>query len=226
VRRGFSRYPKSAFDSVVAVAATTAAATSATASTAAALAAEAATTAEATAAAAAEAATTAAAATEAASAAATATTTTAAEAAATATAATAEATGTAATAAKAATAAAARATAWAIFGFIDAQWASAEHGAIELRNRGLSRFVSAHRHEREATRAAGLAIHHNVYVGHFADTFKRSSHIICRGIERQIPHIQSLAHLCSSRSGSVCNLFVFPHPPNGSRARKECEPVI
>jgi hypothetical protein len=98
---------------------------------------------------------------------------------------------TAATEAAATTAATAAGT---VFGFVHAQWATAEQSTIQLRDRSLGRLVRSHRHEREAACTTGLAIHHEVHVADLSNTLKCRTNIVCRRVERQIPHIQSLTH--------------------------------
>ncbi len=98
----------------------------------------------------------------------TAATTATATAAAAATAATATATTEATTAAAAAAEATTAAALTSLFGFVHAKGTAVEHGTVELRDGFLRAFGGAHLNEREAARAAGLAIDHELHFRNFA----------------------------------------------------------
>src|SRR5688572_4697329 len=77
----------------------------------------------------------------------------------------------AATAAEAAAAAATTAATGAgttLFSLVDAQGTTVEVGAVHLGDRLLGALRSGHRHEGEAARAAGLAVEHELGLGHVA----------------------------------------------------------
>jgi hypothetical protein len=97
------------------------------------------------------------------------------------------------TAAVAATAAAAAAL-LALLGFVYTERTSVERLAVHALH-GLGRFVGgAHGHEREAARAAGLAIGHEVDVTNSTELLECSADAISGGVEREISNIQTSVH--------------------------------
>jgi hypothetical protein len=100
---------------------------------------------------------------------------------------------TAATAATAATVAAAAAL-LALLGFVHTECPSVEGRAVHTLD-GLRRFLAGtHGHEREAARAAGLAIGHEVDVAHSSELLECSADAVSACVEREISNIQTSVH--------------------------------
>jgi hypothetical protein len=60
---------------------------------------------------------------------------------------------------------------------------------------GLGRFIGgAHGHEREAARAAGLAIGHEVDVANSAELLECSAHAVGGCVEREVSNIETSVH--------------------------------
>src|ERR1700761_8861713 len=99
---------------------------------------------------------------------------------------------TTATTAATATATAARA----FLGDVDAESAAFEHRAVERLDSLVGLGVRHHRHEGEATSAAGLAIGHDVRVGDVAMLGEERLERLLRRVVGKIAHIKSIIH-CS-----------------------------
>jgi hypothetical protein len=93
-----------------------------------------------------------------------------------------------------ATAAATTAALLALLGFIDAQRATVEGLAVHALDRLRSLFGGAHGHEREAARAAGLAIGDEVDVAYRAELLEGSANAVGGRVEREISYIQTSVH--------------------------------
>jgi hypothetical protein len=114
------------------------------------------------------------------------------------TAAVATATATAATTTTVTATAAATAARLALLGLIHAERATVEGLAVHAFD-GLGGFLGgAHRDEREAARAAGLAIGHEVDVADIPELLKRGADAIGGGVEREVSNVQTSIHRACS----------------------------
>ena len=131
------------------------------------------------------------------------------------TATTAAAVATAATAAEA-TATAAAAARLALLGLVDAERATVEGAAVHALDglRGL--LGRAHGHEREAARAARLAIRDEVDVTDSAEFLEGLADAFSIGVERKIPNVQTSVH----RLLDLALRDATNPPQRGHRARK------
>src|SRR5262249_48940389 len=109
----------------------------------------------------------------------------------------------AAAAATTTTAATATATATrrAVLRLVDAERAPVELGAVELADRVGRGLAGGHLDEREAARAAGLAIGHHLDVDHLAAGGEGGAQVLLRGVIGEVAHIQSVLHRSSRRLG-------------------------
>jgi ATP-dependent RNA helicase RhlE len=96
-----------------------------------------------------------------------------------------------------AAAATAAAAALALLGLVDPQRAPVEGRAVHACDRRLRRGVGSHRHEAKAARLAGLSIGHEVHVGDLAVLRERLAERVAARVEREIAHIESIAHTLS-----------------------------
>src|SRR5262249_23630239 len=98
-----------------------------------------------------------------------------------------------ATTAAAVTAAAAAAL-LALLGFVHTERPSIEGRAVHALD-GLGRFIGgAHGHEREAARAAGLAIGHEVDVAYSAELLECSADAVSGRVEREVSNVKTSVH--------------------------------
>jgi hypothetical protein len=96
------------------------------------------------------------------------------------------------------TAATATAARLALLGLVHAERATVEGLAVHAFD-GLGGFLGrAHRDEREAARAAGLAIGHEVDVADISELLKRSADAIGSGVEREVSNVQTSVHRACS----------------------------
>src|SRR5262249_25659264 len=77
---------------------------------------------------------------------------------------------------------------------VDAERAPVEDAAVHLLDRALRLLGRRHGDEREAARAAGRAIGHEVDIVDLAELRKSRADGLRVGVERQIAHIQSVVH--------------------------------
>src|SRR5262245_39053168 len=91
-------------------------------------------------------------------------------------------------------AAAAAAALLTLFRLVDAQVAAIEVATVHLGDRATRFFVAAHADEREAARAAGLAVEHELDLGHVADLTECVLNLGLGGLKREIADVESIAH--------------------------------
>src|SRR5262245_6899053 len=105
-----------------------------------------------------------------------------------------EAPATSAAAARPATSTTAAATAATLLRLVHAERTAVDGLAVDLRDRLLRLGVGAHRHEREAARATGVAIHHDVDVGDLAELREQLADRVGGGLEGQVANVEPVTH--------------------------------
>ena len=85
-----------------------------------------------------------------------------------------------------------------LLGLVDVDGAPIELAAIELLDRRLGLLVRAHLDEGEATRTAGVAIHHDLRVGDGPDLPEGVAQSDLGGVVRKIPNVKASTHLSMS----------------------------
>ena len=93
---------------------------------------------------------------------------------------------------KTTTAASATGAVFAGLGFVDGQGTAAQQGTVH----GGNGFIATvrHLHECETPAPPGLAIGNNLRTGDRAVLAERLRQFFARGLERDVPHVQLLAH--------------------------------
>jgi hypothetical protein len=95
-------------------------------------------------------------------------------------------------------AATAAATRLARFGLVHAEGATVNERAVHALDRGRGLLIRPHGDEREAARAARLAVHHDVNVGNLAASREGFADAVARGVEGKVADVKTIAHVSLS----------------------------
>ena len=93
---------------------------------------------------------------------------------------------------------AAAATRLARLGLVHAERAPIDERAVHALDRRRRLLISAHRDEREAARAARLAVHDDVNVGDLAAGREGLANAVARGVEGKVADVKTIAHVSLS----------------------------